>query len=63
MEDPPLTAAQRSYLDAFDRLLRGEPGARTLMRRRLVEVLDEAEVRVDRSGPKSEPRHRFRARE
>jgi hypothetical protein len=41
-EDESLTASQRSYLDAFDRHLRGEPGARELMTERLGPVLAEA---------------------
>lgn len=41
-EDPSLTLAQLAYLNAFDSLLRGEPGARSDMARLLGPVLDEA---------------------
>ena len=40
--EPPITANQRSYLDAFDAMLRGEPCARDLMEERLMPVLADA---------------------
>jgi hypothetical protein len=57
MPDPPLTAAQRSYLRAFDRFLRNKPGAWVEMRTRLVDILDEAEERPD-PRPKRFPAYR-----
>jgi hypothetical protein len=45
--DPPLTAAQRDYLAAFDRFLRGEPGAGADKARALTAVLDEAQLPRD----------------
>lgn len=49
MSDPPLTRAQRAYLDEFDRYLRStdavaSTAARRAMDARLVAVVDEAGV-------------------
>ena len=45
--DPPLTAAQRDYLAAFDRHLAGEPGATDAKAQCFAAVLDEAQLPRD----------------
>jgi hypothetical protein len=42
--EPPLTQTQRAYLAAFDRYLRGEPGAAAGKAKALGAVLDEAQL-------------------